>query len=181
MRSRFPQAQHIDLGTWLGAPHYRIDGPSGVRLIDAATGALRSPLNETDAVATARYHYRGAGGVIGAVLLEQEDERPMELQGRALPVWQIRFDDFGSTTFYISPDQGRLVARRHTFWRIFDFVWMLHIMDYENRADVNNNLFRVAASLGLIMSLLGLWLLYYSFRKPRNNTPPRPDSNGVAA
>ncbi len=38
-------------------------------------------------------------------------------------------------------------------------------MDYENRTDLNNNLLRVAALIGLGMSLSGVWLLFYSFTR----------------
>lgn len=167
IRSRFPQATEIALDSWMGAPHYRIRDPFGAHLVDATTGALRSPLSEADAIDVAQYHYRGEGEIASSKLLTEIAEVPNEVRGRALPLWQIEFNDFGSTSFYISAMQGDLVTRRHTFWRIFDFVWMLHIMDYESREDVNNTLFRVAAVLGLIMSLLGVWLLYFSFHKGR--------------
>ena len=79
------------------------------------------------------------------------------------------FDDAGSTAFYVSPDDGSLITRRHTYWRIFDFAWMLHIMDYEERADVNNTLLRISAGLGLVLSVLGMWLLFFSFRRRRGS------------
>lgn len=163
MRSQFPQAQEITLMTWSGSPHYRIIEASAAHLIDARSGVDRSPLSEADAITVAKYHYAGDGLIIGVTLIDQDANAPSEIQSRPLPLWQVRFDDFGSTVIYISPVHGHLVAQRHVFWRVFDFSWMLHIMDYKNRSDVNNNLFRFAALLGLLMSLSGLWLLYYSF------------------
>jgi hypothetical protein len=50
-------------------------------------------------------------------------------------------------------------------WRWFDFLWMFHIMDYETRDDVNNNLLRVASATGLAFALSGIWLLLYSFSR----------------
>ena len=38
-------------------------------------------------------------------------------------------------------------------------------MDYEERADVNNPLLRIAAGLGLLLSLAGMCLLFFSFRR----------------
>ncbi len=167
IRRQYPQAYEIVLENWQGIPHYRIHEPGAVKLVDATTGQLRSPIGEADATAVAQYHYTGKGKIESVKLLTKPQDAPSEITGRPLPIWQIEFDDFGSTAFYVSPASGALTVRRHTFWRIFDFVWMLHIMDYETREDINNNLFRVAAVLGLLMSIFGMWLLYFSFRKDR--------------
>jgi len=164
IRSTYPFATEITLTTWMGKPHYQVLGPETANLVDAVSGQLRSPLSHEDAISVARYHYTGEGDVVSAKLFGREAIPPSEIQTRPLPLWQINFDDFGNTSFYVSPDLGNLVTRRHTFWRIFDFAWMLHIMDYKDRSDVNNNLFRVAAALGLTMSVFGVWLLYFSFR-----------------
>jgi hypothetical protein len=164
MVTRFPDATEIKLLPWMGQPFYRVDGPAGTRLIDALTGINSSPLSSEDATAVAQYHYAGTGPVISTMLLTDLADAPTEIQSRPLPLWQVRFDDAGSTSFYISPIHGQLVSRRHTYWRLFDIAWMLHIMDYKNRADVNNNLFRVFATLGTITAFFGMWILLYSFR-----------------
>jgi hypothetical protein len=44
---------------------------------------------------------------------------------------------------------------------------MFHIMDYEQRTDVNNTLLRFAAALGFVFASSGLWLLLYSFNRRR--------------
>ena len=91
----------------------------------------------------------------------------MEIQTRALPLWRVDFDDWLQTSLYLHPDTGTLVTRRHRFWRWFDFLWMLDIMDYKARMDVNNGLLRVMTALGLVTVLSGAWLLYFSFRPRR--------------
>src|SRR3546814_9748490 len=60
-------------------------------------------------------------------------------------LWRVEFADNSESTLYLSPQTGELIAKRHDLWRWFDFLWMFHIMDYEERADVNNTLLRVAA------------------------------------
>ena len=50
---------------------------------------------------------------------------------------------------------------------MFDFVWMLHIMDYDERSDANNALLRIASATGLLFAVTGVWLLFYSFRRRR--------------
>ncbi len=161
---RYPDATEIKLLSWMGQPFYRVHDPARTRMVNALTGIEAPPLSSEDATAVALYHYAGTGTAISTVLLTDAAKAPTEIQSRPLPLWQVRFDDAGSTSFYISPDQGQLVTRRHTYWRIFDFVWMFHIMDYQDRADVNNNLFRVFALLGTVTTFFGLWLLFYSFR-----------------
>jgi hypothetical protein len=44
---------------------------------------------------------------------------------------------------------------------------MFHIMDYEERENVNNTLLRVASMSGLVFALSGAWLLFYSFNRRR--------------
>ena len=167
MLAEYPDASEIILASWIGDPVYRVRSPNGSHLVNAETGETISPLDEEDAIAVARYHYTRTADVTAARLLVDDAEAPSEIQSRPLPLWRIDFDDPGSTAFYVSPDDGTLVTRRHTYWRIFDFAWMLHIMDYEERADVNNNLLRISAGLGLVLSVLGMWLLFFSFKRRR--------------
>ncbi len=162
---QYPAATRIRLVSWLDKPHYRVYEPSGASLVDARDGRTVSPLTEDIAAKVAVYHYALEGALQKAVLLNPGDAIPSEIPARALPLWQVTFDDAIASTLYISPTDGRLVTRRHNLWRLFDFVWMFHIMDYEAREDMNNNLLRLAAFLGTILSLSGLWLLFYSFKK----------------
>jgi hypothetical protein len=41
-------------------------------------------------------------------------------------------------------------------------------MDYVEREDMNNGLLRVSSVLGVITTVSGVWLLYFSFRRRRN-------------
>ena len=50
-------------------------------------------------------------------------------------------------------------------WRIFDFVWMLHIMDYQDRDNFNTWLLISAAALALIISLSGMYLVVKTVRR----------------
>ena len=70
-------------------------------------------------------------------------------------------------TFYLSPATGELVSRRHELWRVFDIVWMLHIMDYDERENVNNWLLRGFTWLAVLTALSGAWLLWFAFPRRR--------------
>ncbi|MGL0160473.1 hypothetical protein O6128_23755, partial [Salmonella enterica subsp. enterica] len=59
---------------------------------------------------------------------------------------------------------GERLATRHTLWRAFDVMWMLHIMDYRTREDIGNPLLRIAAILGLLLTVAGLVLSAWALR-----------------
>jgi hypothetical protein len=162
---RYPQSKTVNIVSRFGSPHYVVQTGTEEILLDARSGELQSPIQHEQALQIGDHYYAGKGNVQSATLLADEDQRPTELQTRPLPLWQITFDDSIDTTFYVSPSSGELISRRHSFWRLYDFLWMFHIMDYENRTDFNNNLLRVAALIGLGMSLSGVWLLFYSFTR----------------
>ena len=164
LQQRFPDMTRFRLTRLLDREVYEVHQPAVVTLVDARTGGRLSPLDEATARRLARSLYQGDASVRSAVLLKQA---PQEVATRPVPMWRVEFADRSETTLYLSPHTGELLAKRHDLWRWFDFLWMFHIMDYEERTDVNNTLLRIAASGGLIFALTGLWLLFYSFTKRR--------------
>jgi hypothetical protein len=165
--ARYGAIDAITLKAVLGRPHYILKKRHGETLIDAETGSQRSPIDENMARTIAQYHYTGTAPIINATLITENP--PSELQTRPLPLWRIDFADRFNTSFYVSPDTATLITRRHDFWRIFDFFWMLHIMDYDERSDVNNNLLRIVSMTSLAGVLAGLVLLFYSFGNRKTN------------
>lgn len=81
-----------------------------------------------------------------------------EIRGRELPVWKVSFSEPESLNLYLDPWTGEILARRTALWRVFDFFWMLHIMDFDTRDDFNHPLLQIAAALGLIIALSGVLL-----------------------
>jgi len=146
-----------------GSPVFEITTAASSELVDARTGRTMSPLERGRVTNLARAYYAGDAAVRRVTLIATDAERPTELQSRPVPLWRVDFDDWLETSLYLHPDTGRLVTRRHRFWRWFDFLWSLHIMDYETRSDVNNWLLRVATTLGVTTAATGLWLTYFSF------------------
>ena len=147
------------------APLYEVTTGTGQVLVDAATGQQLSPLPPEIIRNLSRQYYVGRSELASLTLIERD--APLEIQARPLPLWRADFDDWLHTTLYVHPDTGVLVTRRHRFWRWFDLLWMLHIMDYETRTDMNNGLLRTATIAGLVTVLSGGWLLYFSFRRRR--------------
>ena len=56
---------------------------------------------------------------------------------------------------------------------VFDFFWMLHIMDYDERENVNNLLLRGMTLLALVTALSGAWLLFFAFPRKRRKASAR--------
>ena len=155
----------MELTTILGRPTWRIayyttaDGRA-VRqrqLADAETGMLRGALSHDDAVAVARAAYAGSAPVT-AVEHITEVGAHHEYREQPLPAWVVRFGDDEGATAYVAAEMGHVVRIRNDRWRVFDFLWMLHTMDYQGRDDFNNLLLRGFSVLGLVTVLSGLTL-----------------------
>jgi hypothetical protein len=142
---------------------YEVVRTSGTELFDAGSGRPLQGLDEARVRALAQAYYAGQGSIAGAQLLTKTADLPGEIRGRRPPVWRIDFDDWTATSLYVDPVTGRLVTRRHRFWRWFDFLWSLHIMDYVEREDVNNPLLRIATPLAFVTVAFGGWLAFHSF------------------
>lgn len=165
LAQRYAGLTTFRLKRFLGREVYELHQADTITLVDARSGAQLSPLNDAMARQLAQSLYSGNAPVRAIELITQA---PQEVATRPVPMWRVEFADNNETTLYLSPQTGELISKRHDLWRWFDFLWMLHIMDYEERTDVNNTLLRVATSLGLTFALSGLWLLFYSFSKRRN-------------
>lgn len=155
-----PEAKALRLSRVLGQPAYVVEGAGAPAVFDAVAGRRLAPLPEDAIRAIAVSRYRGDDAIARVELL---DEVPDEIKGRPAPVWRVEFDHWNQPTLYLSPHTGELLARRHELWRIFDFAWMLHILDFEAREDVNNLLLRAATLVTLLMTLTGALLLVWSF------------------
>ncbi|UJJ56325.1 MULTISPECIES: PepSY domain-containing protein [Rhodanobacter] len=167
LSERYPHSTGFKLKQLMGQAVYELRQGGKTVLVDASTGAELPALGEQQVRQLASSLYRGDGAIQSVHLLEKV---PSEVAKRPVPMWQANFSDRGHTTLYLSATTGELLARRHDFWRLYDFLWMFHIMDYETRSNVNNGLMRVAASIGLLFALSGIWLLVHSFRKRKATT-----------
>lgn len=145
---------------WLDAlPVYRLSQGKTVWLAGARDGR---PL-EVDAPMAARLaaaSYRGGMPMLAPQLLLSTPE----VRGHEGKVWRIHVLDADTTAIYVSGQTGEVLPHRNSTWRLFDFFWMLHIMDYRERTDFNHPLVVGSAGAGLLLTLGGLWLLGATFR-----------------
>lgn len=158
-RAGFTEASQVTARQWLDRIVYEVQGDR-FALVDAMTGEVLSPLDEDRARAVAMADFSGDAPITSAALLSETN---VEYRG-PVPVWRFDFGDADETHLYVSPERGRIVARRNATWRLYDFFWMLHIMDYENRENFNNPLVVSAAITAFIMVLMGVGLLFYRLR-----------------
>ncbi|HEX4871296.1 MAG TPA: hypothetical protein VFV27_03195 [Nevskiaceae bacterium] len=157
LRRHAPEGvQSASLQHLRGRPVYRLQAGERVIWIEAGSGEPLAVLEEHEARQLALTDYRGSGAL---TQLERLDEVPAEARGRSAPLWRARFDDARATTLYLDGYSGQVVARRNHWWRVFDFVWMLHIMDYRERENFNHPLLILAAASALLFTLSGFTLL----------------------
>ena len=156
-----------------GSNVYRFNVDKQAFMIDASSGALLSPLGKNQALALAKHFYSDDGTVINAEFISANP--PFELSARHLPVWRINFDNFSAPTLYISADSGKVVTKRHDFWRLFDWMFRFHVMDYDDGENVSNWLLFVFALLAVFATCSGLVLSYFKVIKPLINKRKNPD------
>ncbi|KQZ34158.1 PepSY domain-containing protein [Duganella sp. Root1480D1] len=159
---QFPGMTGFRLKRLLERDVYEVKYAGGTGLVDAASGKQLDPLDQSQAGLLAQQAYQGDGAMSGIHLLR---ELPKEVATRRAPLWRVDFDDSNGSSLYVSPSTGEVVAKRHSLWRAYDFLWMLHIMDYDKRTNVNNTLLRSASVAGTLFAMSGIWLLWFTLRR----------------
>ncbi len=131
-----------------------------IQLANAETGQLVAPVSEAVAVDIAK------STVVTPAAIEKVEYLTAvgshhEYRERPLPAWAITFSE-PNCTVYISAEYGTFQAIRHNQWRVFDFLWMLHTMDFEGRDNFGNILLRAFSLFGVFTVLSGFFLYYVS-------------------
>ncbi|HBY88387.1 MAG TPA: hypothetical protein DEO86_21250 [Colwellia sp.] len=160
------EAKDVELGMLLSQPVYRFNNGKQKVLLSAFDGRKLSPIDETLAISIAQNKYTNTKALVTHVQLITVNP-PRELSARHLPVWRIDFDDFASPSFYISANSGQLVTKRHSYWRIFDWMFAFHVMDYIDE-EADNKLLLVFTFFASIASILGLVLTYFRLMPQQN-------------
>ena len=151
--------QRVSSGWLLERPVYQAFNGEKTRLADALSG-MTIDIDAPLASRLAQASYNGPGKAQAPLLLEHT----MEVRDHQGRLWRVDFKDEQETTVYLSAQTGEVLEHRNRTWRLFDMVWMLHIMDYTGRKNFNNPLVITAGIGGLWLALTGIWLLITSFR-----------------
>ena len=89
-----------------------------------------------------------------------EANRGAEYRGRDLPIYKVTTDSQDGVNIYINPMTGSVSAIRSDSWRLWDLFWALHIMDYQDRDNINNLLLKILSILALVTSISGIALFF---------------------
>ena len=145
----------IEIRTLLARPVALVSPAEGrPRLYDLADGRPLSPLPAALAAEIAEADHAGDER---AARVEAVTEESTEYRG-ALPAWRVDFDDGAERSLYVAQDSGLVTARRSNLWRVYDFLWSLHIMDFAGHEDFNTPLLVIATALGLVVIVSGIVL-----------------------
>lgn len=149
-------------------PRWVITLPDGTtRLADPASGALLPPLSAADAVREVSARYTGDARVVSATRTDPKAP-PLEFR-QPIAAWRVALDD--GTHFYVDASSGAIAARRTAWWRFYDLMGGLHIMDLETREDARNPLTIGFAIAALATALLALVLLPMTTKRRGKKKP----------
>tara|TARA_B100000282_G_scaffold240194_1_gene182935 strand:- start:10697 stop:11356 length:660 start_codon:yes stop_codon:yes gene_type:complete len=97
-----------------------------------------------------------------------QDVAGSEYRGRLLPLYRITSYDKNDKEInvYINPFSGKIEAIRTFSWRIWDFLWGLHIIDWNDRDNINNIFLQIFSLLALVSSITGIILFFRTLKKP---------------
>ena len=93
-------------------------------------------------------------------ILINEIYKGAEFRGRDLPIFKVKTDTEDNINIYINPLTGDISAIRSDSWRLWDLFWALHIMDYQDRDNINNLLLKILSILALMTSISGIVLFF---------------------
>ena len=135
--------------------------------VDATSGAVRKEITSDEAVALAKLDFAPSAAVVSVRRIDRD--APIEYRGKPLPAFMVTFDHPKVPHVYVAAATGEITARRNARWRLHDFFWMLHVMDYKERESYNHALITVASVMAIATALTGLILQTYRLgrRKPR--------------
>jgi uncharacterized iron-regulated membrane protein len=140
-----------------------INNGQHVMLAEAKTGELRPPLSKEEAVELAKNRFNGDSEITDIQYLTNvEDDH--EYRENKLPAYAITFKHPLNLTVYVASEYGTVEKYRNSRWRIFDWLWMTHTMDYRTRDDINNWLLRIFSLFSVFTVLSGFTLFFVSTR-----------------
>ncbi len=155
----------LQLITILEQPMYQVifveKGQKNIQLADALTGKLRTGLSQNEAIEVAKHAFVGQPTVKETVYLTDVNNHH-EYREQPLPAYAVNFSDARGTTVYVAAELGTVQRFRNDKWRIFDFLWMLHTMDFQSRDNIGNVLLKAFSIFGILTIFSGFTLFIVS-------------------
>ncbi len=153
----------------LSTPVYQIkyktaQDDSKIALVDGDSGELFPEISQQNAIDIAN-GVKGFEAQVLSVELITHTNAHHEYREKPMPAWAITYDYPESPTFYVSTKLASVTAVRHNSWRVFDFLWMLHTMDYQTRDDFGNWLIKIFSLIVLVTAISGIVLFIISSKR----------------
>ena len=101
------------------------------------------------------------------VIKINESSARSEFRGRSLPIYKVKTNSSDDSNVYVDVMSGKIVAIRSDSWRVWDFLWGAHIIDYRERDNINNILLKIFSILALLSSISGIALFFNTIKKLR--------------
>lgn len=144
------------------------------QLISVETGSLRQAFTGQECLEIAEQQLKAPIPIVKAEFLDKHSTgMHHEYREKPLPAFAFMLDHPSKTTIYVSTESGEITSVRNNNWRRFDFLWMLHTMDYQSRDHITNWLLRFFSVLGIVTIFSGFFLFYVtspSIKKIRKKT-----------
>ena len=150
----------------LNMPFYKITTLKENYFFNAKNGKKISQPSEEEVKSYARTLYKGSADISSVKIINSKELKWFivdELYGK-YNMYQIKFDDFVNTRFYFDKNTGEFYKTRNDIWVLYDFFWRFHIMDYTEGENYNNWLLKILAFLTNILTISGIFLIYYFFK-----------------
>lgn len=152
------EVKSVSLKEISGEPYYFVNHKL---LVNAETGEKLDEISEADALNIAARHMKDDLEVKSIEKITEVGDHH-EYRGGSLPAYVINYEQPGNLKAYVSAGEGDFQTVRYRDWRWFDFLWMMHTMDYQGRDDINNLVLRSFSVLGLLTVLSGFVLWFIS-------------------
>ena len=133
-------------------------------LYSARTGVRKNELTKDEALYIAD-KYMKKGLVVKSIEKITKVGKHHEYRKKLLPAYVISYKSDDNLKAYVSISDAKFQSVRHRSWRLFDFLWMTHTMDYEGRDNFNTITLRAFSLLGLITVLSGFTLAFVTTPK----------------
>ena len=90
-------------------------------------------INEVAAREIAQRHLKSKSDVMSVNLITEPSYVTRKV---GVPVWQVEFNDSAKSSVFVNAKTGKIRGLQTSTYRIFDWLWMLHIMDYDQRKNL---------------------------------------------
>lgn len=135
------------------------------QLISMETGNLRPDFTGQECLEIAEQQLKVPFPIVKAEFLPKHSTGMQhEYREKPLPAYAFTLNHSSKTTIYVSTESGEITSVRNNNWRRFDFLWMLHTMDYQSRDHITNWVLRIFSVLGIFTIVSGFSLFYITSR-----------------